>query len=104
MSPSAVSRSGARKNERGLVRLMLGIQAAFERMAVRRARVVVATSGYSRDRIMEAYGIPAAKVVLVPEPIDLRGWELERKPIPVREADPPAVLTVTAYSAWSTSS
>jgi glycosyltransferase involved in cell wall biosynthesis len=82
------------KNERGFVRLMLGVQAAFERLAVRRARVVVATSGYSRTRIVEAYGIPGAKVVLVPELIDLRGWELEHATIPAREADPPAVLTV----------
>jgi glycosyltransferase involved in cell wall biosynthesis len=82
------------KNERGLVRAMLSIQAAFERLAVRRAQVVVATSRYSRDRIVEAYGIPSAKVVLVPELIDLRGWDLEHAAIPTREADPPAVLTV----------
>ena len=82
------------KNEHGFVRLMLGVQAAFERLAVRRARVVVATSRYSRERIVEAYGIPSTKVVLVPELIDLQGWDLEHAAIPVREADPPAVLTV----------
>lgn len=82
------------KNERGRVRFMLGVQAAFERLAVRRARVVVATSGYSRDRIVEAYGIPVAKIVVVPEPIDLRGWEAEQGVTPAHEADPPAVLTV----------
>jgi hypothetical protein len=82
------------KNERGFVRVMLGLQAAFERLAVRRARVVVATSRYSRDRIVEAYGIPAAKVVLVPELIDIREWEAERETTAGREADPPAVLTV----------
>jgi glycosyltransferase involved in cell wall biosynthesis len=82
------------KNERGLVRFMLGVQAAFERLAVRRAQVVVATSLYSRDRIVEAYGISSAKVVLVPELIDLRGWDLEHAGDPIREADPPAVLTV----------
>jgi glycosyltransferase involved in cell wall biosynthesis len=83
-----------RRNERGLVRFMLGIQAAFERLAVRRARVVVATSRYSRDRIVEAYGIPDGKVVLVPELIDLRGWAAEYGMRPVEEAEPPAVLTV----------
>jgi glycosyltransferase involved in cell wall biosynthesis len=82
------------KNERGVVRLMLGIQAAFEREAVRRARVVVATSGYSRDRIVEAYGIPADKVVVVPELIDLRGWTADHGVRPADEAEPPAVLTV----------
>lgn len=82
------------KNERGFVRLMLGVQAAFERLAVRRARVVVATSGYSRNRIVEAYGIPGAKVVLVPELIDLRGWEVGEDVQGACEASPPAVLTV----------
>lgn len=82
------------KNERGGVRLMLGVQAAFERLAVRRARVVVATSRYSRNRIVEAYGIPGAKVVLVPELIDLRGWDLASAAIAPCQVDPPAVLTV----------
>jgi glycosyltransferase involved in cell wall biosynthesis len=59
------------RNERGLVRRMLAVQAGFERLAVHRADVVVATSAYSRDRIAEAYGVPLAK-----------------------EEDPPAVLTV----------
>lgn len=82
------------KNERGFVRLMLGVQAAFERLAVRRASVVVATSRYSRDRIVEAYEIPSAKVVIVPELIDLSGWEAGANETPGPEADPPAVLTV----------
>jgi glycosyltransferase involved in cell wall biosynthesis len=82
------------RNERGRVRFMLGIQAAFERVAVRRARVVVATSRYSRDRIVEVYGIPEAKVVIVPELIDLGGWEAGMDATPCAEADPPAVLTV----------
>jgi len=60
----------------------------------RQARVVVATSGYSRDRIVEAYGIPASKVVIVPEPIDLRGWETRHGERLDEEAEPPAVLTV----------
>ena len=81
-------------NERGFVRLMLGVQAAFERLAVRRANVVVATSGYSRARIAEAYGVPLSRVVVVPELIDLRGWEVDEDVNSVREADPPAVLTV----------
>jgi glycosyltransferase involved in cell wall biosynthesis len=82
------------RNERGFVRLMLGVQAAFERLAVRRARVVVATSGYSRDRIVEAYGIQGAKVVIVPELIDLRGWQADHGEAFSPQAEPPAVLTV----------
>ncbi len=82
------------KNERGLVRLLLGMQASLERLAVRRARVVVATSRYSRDRIVEAYGISPAKIVLVPELIDVAAWETERGAGGASEAVPPAVLTV----------
>ena len=82
------------RNERGFVRLMLGVQAVFERLAVRRAHVVVATSGYSRNRIVDAYGISDAKVVVVPEPIDLRGWDADRGESLAGEAQPPAVLTV----------
>jgi glycosyltransferase involved in cell wall biosynthesis len=81
-------------NERGVVRGMLRIQAACERLAVRRADVVVSTSRYSRARIVEAYGVPVAKVVIVPELIDLPAWETETRPQGGTEADPPAILTV----------
>ncbi len=80
------------RNERGIVRALLGLQAGCERLAVRRAQVVVATSRYSRDRIVEAYGIPAGKIVIVPEPIDLLRWrEQGNGPAP---ANPPAILSV----------
>jgi glycosyltransferase involved in cell wall biosynthesis len=82
------------RNERGLVRRMLAVQAGFERLAVHRADVVVATSAYSRDRIAEAYGVPLSKVVVVPELIDLRAWEATGEPGSPMEEVPPAVLTV----------
>jgi glycosyltransferase involved in cell wall biosynthesis len=82
------------RNERGLVRALLGLQARLERLAVRRAAVVVATSRYSRDRILAAYGVPAAKVVIVPELIDLDAWLAPEAPAEAVEAVPPAVLTV----------
>jgi glycosyltransferase involved in cell wall biosynthesis len=81
-------------NERGAVRALLSVQAAFERLAVRRADVVVATSQYSRNRIVEAYGIPAGKIVIVPEPIDLRSWEKGAGEVAGALASPPAILTV----------
>jgi phosphatidylinositol alpha-1,6-mannosyltransferase len=81
-------------NERGAVRAFLFVQAAFERLAVRRADVVVATSQYSRNRIVEAYGIPAGKIVIVPEPIDLRSWEEGAGEVVGALASPPAILTV----------
>lgn len=83
------------RNERGLTRALLAWQARYERLAVRRASVVVATSRYSQGRIVEAYGVPPDKVVVVPEPIDLAAWEAgaaagEARP---RE-EPPAILSV----------
>ncbi len=79
------------RNERGVVRAVLALQARLEALAVRRARVVVATSDYSRRQIGEAYRVPTAKIVVVPEPIDLHVWELEERPA---KAEPPAILSV----------
>jgi glycosyltransferase involved in cell wall biosynthesis len=81
------------RNERGLVRALLALQARFERLAVRRARVVVATSRYSRDRIAEAYGAPPGKIVVVPELIDLSAWAAVAESAEA-EATPPAILSV----------
>jgi glycosyltransferase involved in cell wall biosynthesis len=81
-------------NERGAVRVLLSVQAALERLAVRRADVAVATSQYSRNRIVEAYSIPAEKIVIVPEPIDLRSWGEGAGQAPETLASPPAILTV----------
>lgn len=81
-------------NERGIVRAMLRVQATCERLAVRRADAVVSTSRYSRQRIVQAYGVPAAKVVIVPELIDLSAWTAEALPHGEMGADPPAILAV----------
>lgn len=81
-------------HERGVIRGLLAVQAAFERSAVRRADVVVATSRYSRSRIVEAYAIPAGKVVVVPELIDLEAWEEAAGQPAENPAEPPAILTV----------
>ena len=82
------------RNERGLVRMLLQVQAGFERLAVQRADVVVATSRYSAARIAEAYGIAPSKIAIVPESIDLQAWDGEPRQPPVILADPPAILSV----------
>jgi glycosyltransferase involved in cell wall biosynthesis len=63
------------KNERGWVRVLLGVQARWERRNVRLADRVVVTSRYCADVAGREYGVPESKLAVVPEPIDLPGWE-----------------------------
>ncbi|MDQ2869794.1 MAG: glycosyltransferase family 4 protein [Acidobacteriota bacterium] len=61
--------------ERGAARVRLTIEARLEGRNVRRADRVLATSVYSRQRILEDYGAAGDRVVVVPEPIDLSRWQ-----------------------------
>ncbi len=81
-------------NERGWVRVLLGVQARWERRNLRRADRVLVTSRYCADVVHALYGVPAAGIRVVPEPIDLAEWrrrfaEAERRPV-----DRPTVLAV----------
>jgi phosphatidyl-myo-inositol dimannoside synthase len=60
--------------ERGAAAFRLGAQAALERLHVRRADRVIATSSHSARCIVDDYGIPAERIRIVPEPIDLGRW------------------------------
>ncbi len=62
------------RNERGWTRALLGMQARWERANVHRADRVVVPSRYSARVATEAYGIPSARIAVVPEPIDLGEW------------------------------
>jgi phosphatidyl-myo-inositol dimannoside synthase len=62
------------KNERGLTRALLSIQARWERLNARRADVVIAPSRYSADVARREYGVAASRIVVVPEPIELDVW------------------------------
>jgi phosphatidyl-myo-inositol dimannoside synthase len=62
------------KNERGWVRLLLAIQARWERLNARRADVVIAPSSYSAEVALREYGVAAEKIAVVPEPIELERW------------------------------
>jgi glycosyltransferase involved in cell wall biosynthesis len=62
------------KNERGVTRALLSIQARWERANARRADVVIAPSRYSADVAQREYGLPAGKLAVVPEPIELERW------------------------------
>ncbi len=59
--------------ERGLTRRTLALQAACERVHVRRANLVMTTSRYAAGRIQALYGL-AEMPAVVPEPIDLAAW------------------------------
>jgi glycosyltransferase involved in cell wall biosynthesis len=60
--------------ERGAAALRLGAEAALERLHVRRADRVVATSAHSARCIAGFYGVPGDRIRIVPEPIDLSRW------------------------------
>jgi len=62
------------RNERGLVRALLGVQAGWERLNTARADRVVVPSHYSAAIAHAVYGVPAERLVVVPEPIDLAEW------------------------------
>ncbi|MFN2633513.1 MAG: glycosyltransferase family 4 protein, partial [Thermoanaerobaculia bacterium] len=61
--------------ERGAARLRLTIEARLEARNVRKADRVIATSAYSKGRIVEDYGAAEERVTVVPEPIDLLRWQ-----------------------------
>lgn len=63
------------KNERGLTRVLLSMQARWERRNAERAEVVIACSRYSCEVARREYGIPEGKLAPVPEPIDLAEWD-----------------------------
>ena len=82
------------RNERGWVRCLLGMQARWERRNLYCADRVIVTSRYCAGIAQELYGVPAARLAVVPEPLDVAGWgrrfaEAERRP-----AHRPTVLAV----------
>jgi phosphatidylinositol alpha-1,6-mannosyltransferase len=63
------------RNERGLTRALLTIQARWERQNTERADLVVASSRYSCEVARREYGVTEGKLAPVPEPIDLAEWD-----------------------------
>jgi glycosyltransferase involved in cell wall biosynthesis len=82
------------KNERGVVRALLGVQAGWERLNTARADRVVVPSRYSASVAHATYGVPAERLVVIPEPIDLAEWR-RRFAAAARTGRPaPTVLSV----------
>src|SRR5262249_22357469 len=70
------------RNERGWVKALLGVQARWERANVHRADRVVVPSRYSAGVAASLYDLPAERIAVVPEPIDLDEW---RRPFPAAD-------------------
>lgn len=82
------------KNERGLVRGLLAIQARWERLNARRADVVLAPSRYSAGVARREYGVGAERIAVVPEPIELERWKSHFAAAPSRPRSGPTILCV----------
>ena len=77
--PLAVSLKGViadeLKNEHGMTRALLSIQACWEQKNTERADLVIASSRYSCEVARREYGVAEEKLAPVPEPIDLAEWD-----------------------------
>jgi len=82
------------RNERGLVRALLTLQARWERINVQRAERVIVPSRYSAGVAQDVYAIPGDRMAVVPEPIDLAEWRRRFAAVPSRAPGPPTVLSV----------
>jgi phosphatidyl-myo-inositol dimannoside synthase len=82
------------RNERGWVRVLLSVQARWERANCARADLVVVTSRYQAGVAEAAYGVARARLAVVPEPIDLAAWRAGLAAARRRPRAGPAVLSV----------
>jgi glycosyltransferase involved in cell wall biosynthesis len=82
------------RNERGWVRMLLAVQARWERSNTARADRVVVPSQYSASVAHDVYGIPRPKLVVVPEPIDLADWRRRFAETTRARSARPTVLSV----------
>lgn len=82
------------RNERGLVRALLRLQARWERSNVHRAQRVIVPSRYSAGVAHDVYDIPRERIAVVPEPIDLTEWHRRFAGASRRIDGPPTVLSV----------
>jgi glycosyltransferase involved in cell wall biosynthesis len=82
------------KNERGLVRALLAVQARWEARNVARADLVLVTSRYCAEVAQREYGVPPERLAVVSEPIDLEVWDDQFWRAPRRPRGGPVVLCV----------
>jgi glycosyltransferase involved in cell wall biosynthesis len=82
------------KNERGLVRALLAVQARWEARNVARADLILVTSRYCAEVAQREYGVPPERLAVVSEPIDLEVWDDQFWRAPRRPRGGPVVLCV----------
>jgi glycosyltransferase involved in cell wall biosynthesis len=82
------------RNERGLVRALLTLQARWERVNVHLAERVIVPSRYSAGVAHEVYAVPRERIAVVPEPIDLTEWRRRFAEAGPRRPAAPTVLAV----------
>lgn len=83
------------RNERGVVRALLTLQARWERANVHLAERVIVPSRYSAGVAHDVYDVPRARIAVVPEPIDLAEWRRRFAEAPRRRVPgAPTVLSV----------
>lgn len=82
------------RNERGWVRVLLGLQARWERRNTEWADRVVVPSRYSATVAHEVYGVAPERLAVVPEPIDVAGWRRRLAEVAGAKAARPTVLSV----------
>jgi glycosyltransferase involved in cell wall biosynthesis len=82
------------RNERGLVRMLLSIQARWERRNTERADRVIVPSEYSAGVAATVYGVSPRRIAVVPEPIDLTEWDRRFSVVRPRARPPHGVLSV----------
>lgn len=82
------------RNERGLVRASLRLQARWERANTRCADRVIVPSRYSARVAAEVYGLPVERIAVVPEPIDVAAWRSLFASVEPAGAHAPTILSV----------
>ncbi len=82
------------RHEQGWVRVLLGVQARWERLNCARADRVAVPSRYSAAVARQVYAVPGDRLVVVPEPVDLRAWRRLFAALARPRAARPTVLCV----------
>ncbi len=80
--------------EHGWVRARLEVAARLERLRVRQARRVIATSRYAAAALQRRYGVGAEKIRIVPELLDVDAWQGEIAAARVLPHTRPVILCV----------